>query len=91
MILAREPKPSKSMTQRACDELELPDFDLDKNLWEDCFTLGEDQEGNSSLTTSQETETVGTHCVPAIGTKISENFGSKCFFEGKVTSGDRGW
>jgi len=29
MILAREPKPSKSMTRRAYDELELPDFDLD--------------------------------------------------------------
>jgi len=39
-ILAREPKPSKVMTRRACDELELPDFDLDDNLGENYFTPG---------------------------------------------------
>jgi len=43
MNLAREPKPSKSMTQRAYDELEFPDFDLD-------FALGDDLEEDSSMT-----------------------------------------
>jgi len=37
MILAREPKPSKAMTRRAYDELELPEFDLDDILGEDYF------------------------------------------------------
>jgi len=55
MILAREPKPSEAMTRRAYDELELPDFDLDNNLGEDCFTPGEDLEGDSSMTSSQKT------------------------------------
>jgi len=87
MILAWEPKSSKSMTRQPHDKLELPDFDLDKNLGEDYFTLGEDQEGNSSLTTSHGTEAVETKCVPMIGTKINKDFGSKGFFEGKVTSG----
>jgi len=49
MILAREPKPSKAMTRRAYDELELPDFDLDDNLGEDYFVPGEDLEGNLSI------------------------------------------
>jgi len=49
MILAREPKPSKAMTRRACDELELPDFNLDNNLGEDCFAPGEDLVGDSSV------------------------------------------
>jgi len=44
MILAREPKPSKVMTRRAYDELELPDFDLDDNLGEDYFAPGGDLE-----------------------------------------------
>jgi len=35
MILAQEPKPSKAMTRRAHNKLELPDFDLDDNLGED--------------------------------------------------------
>jgi len=29
----------------------------------------------------------GADCVPTIGTKINKDFGSKGFFEGKVTSG----
>jgi len=49
MILAWEPKPSKAMTRRAYDELELPDFDLDDNLGEDYFALGEDLKGDSSI------------------------------------------
>jgi len=60
MTLAREPKLSKSMMQRAYDELELPDFDLDENLGEDYFTSGEDQEGYLSLTPSHETEAVAS-------------------------------
>ena len=35
MILARERKPSKSMTRRAHDKLELPDFNLDENRGEE--------------------------------------------------------
>jgi len=87
MILAREPKPSKAMTQRAYDKLELPDFDLDDNLGEDYFAPGEDLEGNSSMTSSQKTAEFGTDYVPAIGTKISKDFGSKGYFEGEVVSG----
>jgi len=87
MILAREPKPSKSMTQRAYDELELPDFDLDENLGEDYFASGDDLEGDSSMTTSHKTDDFGTDYVPTICTKINKDFGSKGFFEGEVTSG----
>ena len=87
MILAREPKPSKAMTRRAHDELELLDFDLDDNLGEDHFAPGEDLEGNSSVTSSQKTVEFGTDCVPTIGTKISKDFGSKGHFEGEVVSG----
>jgi len=87
MILAPEPKPSKSMTQRAYDELELPDFDLDNNLGEDYFASGDDLEGDSSMTTSQKTNEFGTDYVPMIGTKINKDFGSKGFFEGEVVSG----
>jgi len=87
MILAREPKPSKAMTRRACDELELPDFDLDDNLGEDHFAPGEDLEGDLSMTSSQKTVEFGTDCVPAIGTKISKDFRSKGHFEGEVVSG----
>jgi len=87
MILAREPKPSKSMTRRAHDELELPDFDLDDNLGEDYFASGDDLEGDSSMTTSQKTNEFGTDYVPTIGTKINKDFGSKGFFEGEVVSG----
>jgi len=75
------------MTRRACDELELPDFDLDDNLGEDCFAPGEDLEGNSSVTSSQKTVEFGTDYVPAIGTKISKDFGSKGCFKGVVVSG----
>jgi len=85
VTLAREPKPIKSMTQRAYDKLELPDFDFDKNLGEDYFALGEDQEGNSSLTPSHGTEAGGTYYVPTIRTKISKEFGME-FYEGKVVS-----
>jgi len=87
MIFAREPKPSKSMTRRAYDELELPDFDLDDNLGEDYFDPGDDLEGDSSMTTSQKTDEFGTDCVPSIGTKINKDFGSKGFYEGEVVSG----
>jgi len=87
MILAREPKPSKSMMRRAHVELELPDFDLDDNLGEDYFASENDLEGDSSMTTSQKTNEFGTDCVPTIGTKINKDFGSKGFFEGEVVSG----
>jgi len=87
MILAREPKPSKSMTRRAYDELELPDFDLDENLGEDYFAPGGNLEGDSSVTTSHETGTYGTDYVPTIGTKIHKDFGTKGFFAGTATSG----
>jgi len=87
MILAREPKPSKAMTRRVHDELELPDFDLDDNLGEDYFAPGEDLKGDSSVTPSQKTAEFGTDYVPTIGTKISKDFGSKGCFEGKVVSG----
>ena len=87
MILAREPKPSKSMTRRAHDELELQDFDLDDNLGEDYFAPGDDLEGDSSMTTSQKTNEFGTDYVPTIGTKINKDFGSKGFFEGEVVLG----
>jgi len=86
MILAWEPKPSNSMTRRAHDKLELPDFDLDDNLGEDYFASGDDLEGDSSMTTSQKTNEFGTDYVPTIGTKINKDFGSKGFFEGKVVS-----
>ena len=87
MILAQEPKPSKSMMQRAYDELELPDFDLDDNLGEDHFASGDELEEDSSMTTSQKTNEFGTDCVPTIETKINKDFGSKGFFEGEVASG----
>jgi len=87
MILAREPKSSKAMMRRAYDELELPDFDLDDNLGEDYFAPGEDLEGDSSMTSSQKTVEFGTDYAPAIGTKISKDFGSKGYFEGEVVSG----
>jgi len=87
MILAQEPKPSKSMMQRAYDELELPDFDLDDNLGEDHFASGDDLEGDSSMTTSQKTNEFGTNYMLTIGTKINKDFGSKRFFEGEVVSG----
>jgi len=87
MILAWEPKQSKSMTRRAYDELELPDFDLDDNLGEDYLTSGDDLEGDSSMTTSQQTDKFGTDYMQTIGTKINKDFGSKGFFKGKVTSG----
>jgi len=87
MILAWEPKPSKAMTRRAYDELELPDFDLDDILGEDYFAPVEDLEGNSSMTSSQKTVKFGMDYVPAIGTKISKDFGSKRYFEGEVVSG----
>jgi len=87
MILAREPKPSKAMTRRAYDKLELPDFDLDDNLGEDYFAPGDDLEEDSSMTASQETTKFGMDYVPTIGTKISKDFGSKGFFEGEVVSG----
>ena len=87
MILAQEPKPSKSMTRRAHDKLELPDFDLDENLREDYFTLGEGREDRSSLTDSQGTTKTEEGFVPTIGTKICKDFGSKGYFEGEVTEG----
>jgi len=87
MILAREPKSSKAMTRRAYDELELPDFDLDDNLGEDYFAPGEDLEGDLSMTSSQKTVEFGTDYVPAIGTKISKDFGSKGYFEGEAVPG----
>jgi len=87
MILAWEPEPSKAMTQRAYEELELPDFDLDDNLGEDYFTPGDDLEGDSSMTSSRKTDKFGTDYVPTIGTKINKDFGSKGFFEGEVVSG----
>ena len=87
MILAREPKPSKAMARRAYDELELPDFDLDNNLGEDYFAPGEDLVGDSSMTSSQKMVEFGTDYIPAIGTKISKDFGSKGYFEGEVVSG----
>jgi len=87
MILAWEPKPSKAMTRKAYDKLELPDFDLDDNLGEDYFAPGGDLEGNSFMTSSQKTVEFGTDCAPAIGTKISKDFGSKGYFEGEVVSG----
>jgi len=87
MILARDPKPSKSMTQRACDKLELPDFDLDDNLVEDYFAPGDDLEGDSSMTTGQKTNEFGTDYVLTIGTKINNDFWSKGFFEGEVVLG----
>jgi len=87
MILAQEPKPSKAMRQRAHNELELPDFDLNDNLGEDYFAPGDDLEGDSSMTSSQKTDEFRTDCVPTIGTKINKDFGSKGFFEGEVVSG----
>jgi len=87
MILAWEPKPSKAMTRRAHDELELPEFDLDDNLGEDYFALGEDLEDKSSMTSSQKTVEFGTDCVPTIGMKVRKDFGSKEHFEGEVVSG----
>ena len=87
MILAREPKPSKAMTRRAHNELELPEFDLDDNLGEDCFTPGEGLEDKSSVTPSQKTVEFGADCVPTIGTKIRKDFGSKGHFEGEAVSG----
>jgi len=87
MILAWEPKPSKAMMQRAYDELELPDFDLDDNLGEDYFARGKDLEGDSSMTSSQKTVEFGKDYVPTTGTKISKDFGSKGYFEGEVVSG----
>jgi len=87
MILAREPKPSKAMTRRAYDELELPEFDLDDNLGEDYFAPGEDLEGKSSMKSSQKTVEFGTDYVPTMGTKIRKDFGSKGYFEGEVVSG----
>jgi len=87
MILAQEPKPSKSMTQRAYDKLELPDFDLDDNLGEDYFASGGDPEEDSSMTTSQKTNEFETNFVPTIGTKFNNDFLSKGFFEGEVVSG----
>jgi len=53
MMLMGELMPSKSMTCGAYDELEMSDFNLDKNLGLDYFTSGEGQEGKSSLTASQ--------------------------------------
>jgi len=87
MILAQEPKPSKSMTRRAYDKLELPDFDLDDNLGEDYFPPGDDLERDLSMTSSQKTNEFGTDYVPMIGTKINKDFGSKGFFEGQVVPG----
>jgi len=87
MILDREPKPRKVMTRRAHNELELPDFDLDDNLGEDCFAPGENLEGELSVTSSQKAVEFGVDCVPTIGTKISKDFGSKGHFEGEVVSG----
>jgi len=87
VTLAQEPKPSKSMTRRAHDELELPDFDLDKNLGEDYFASGDDLEGDSSMTTSRKMDEFGMDYVPKIGTKINKDFGSKGFFKGEVVSG----
>jgi len=87
MILAWEPNPFKSMTQRAYEELELLDFELDDNLGEDYFAPGDDLEGDSSMTTSQKTNEFGTDYVPTIGTKINEDFGSKGFFKGEVVPG----
>jgi len=59
-----EPKPSKAMSRRAYDDLELPEFDLDDNLGEDCFAPGEDLKGKSSMTSSQKTVEFGTDYVP---------------------------
>jgi len=39
------------------------------------------------MTTSHKTDEFGTDYVPTIGMKINKDFGSKGFFEGKVTSG----
>jgi len=75
------------MTWRAYDKLELPAFDLDANLGEDYFAPGEDLKGKSSMTSSQKTVEFGTDYVPAIGTKIRKNFGSKGYFDGEVVSG----
>jgi len=66
--------------------LELPDFDLNDNLGEDYFAPEGDLEGNSSMTSSQKTVEFGTDYAPAIGTKISKDFGSKGYFEGEVVS-----
>jgi len=87
MILAREPNPSKAMTRRAHNELELLEFDLDDNLGEDCFAPGEGLEDKSSMTSSQKTVEFGADCAPTIGTKIRKDFGSKGHFEGEAVSG----
>ena len=39
------------------------------------------------MTSSQKTVEFGTDYAPAIGTKISKDFGSKGYFEGEVVSG----
>jgi len=39
------------------------------------------------MTSSQKTVEFGTDYVPAIGTKISKDFGSKGYFKGEVVSG----
>jgi len=87
MLLAREPKPSRSRMRRAHDELELPDFDLDENLGEDYFASGDGLEGDSSMTASHKTDALGTDYVPTIDAKINKDFGLKGFFEGEAMSG----
>ena len=48
MVLEREAKPSKHVTRRAYEELELPGFDIDDSLGEDFFATDEDNHGVTS-------------------------------------------
>jgi len=65
------------MTQRAHDELELPDFDLDDNLGEDYFGPVDDLEGDLSMTSSRKTDEFGMDYVPTIGMKTTRISGPR--------------
>ena len=91
MTLACEPKPSKQMTRRAYDELEMPAFDIDEELGADYLNHEELREPSSSLSTSNVTKNSSslTPENPVIGTCIHKDFNGKSF-QGKVVSGPHG-
>lgn len=72
------------MLRRACDKLEMPDIDLDKNLGEDYFSSGE-----KSNPANQDASSNAIGPIPTMGDKIYKEFKGGDVYEGKVESGPR--
>ena len=93
MVLAREAKPSKHVTRRAYEELELPGFDIDESLGEDFFATDGDEHGvTSSISPSASGIKVSSKqsastAEPTAGVRVSKEFKGGVHYQGTVVSG----